>query len=45
MISQIIGTRAGNAPVPISILDFVMAGQGVTARDAVAARRATATPT
>lgn len=37
MISQIIGTRAGNAPVPISILDFVMAGQGVTARDAVAA--------
>lgn len=35
--SQIIGTRVGRAPVPISILDFAMAGQGLTAREALAA--------
>lgn len=32
----IIGTRQGRAPVPISILDFAMAGKGVTAREALA---------
>ncbi len=37
MSSEIIGTRVGNAPVPISILDFAMAGQGLTAREALAA--------
>ncbi|SIR32479.1 luciferase family oxidoreductase, group 1 [Paracoccus thiocyanatus] len=37
MTPEIIATRVGNAPVPISILDFAMAGQGLTARDALAA--------
>ncbi|NTE56108.1 LLM class flavin-dependent oxidoreductase [Agrobacterium tumefaciens] len=37
MSSQIIGTRIGTAPVPVSILDFAMAGQGLSARDALAA--------
>lgn len=37
MSSQIIGTRVGTAPVPVSILDFVMAGQGLAAREALAA--------
>lgn len=35
--SPVIGTRQGNAPVPISILDFAMAGRGSTAREALAA--------
>ena len=34
--SSIIGTRRGQAPVPISILDFAMAGSGVSAREALA---------
>lgn len=37
MPSEIIGTRIGTAPVPVSILDFAMAGPGLTARDALAA--------
>lgn len=37
MTSQIIGARVGQAPVPLSILDFAMAGQGLTAREALAA--------
>ena len=38
MSSEIIGTRVGNAPVPLSILDFAMAGQGLTTRDALTAK-------
>lgn len=37
MTSQIAGTAVGKAPVPISILDFAMAGRGQTAREALAA--------
>lgn len=37
MSSEIIGRRVGDAPVPMSILDFAMAGQGLAARDALAA--------
>ena len=36
MKSSIVGTRRGKAPVPISILDFAMAGSGVSAREALA---------
>jgi len=33
---SIFGTRRGTAPVAISILDFAMAGRGVSAREALA---------
>ncbi|MDR9836750.1 LLM class flavin-dependent oxidoreductase [Herbaspirillum huttiense] len=36
MNDSIFGTRRGTAPVPISILDFAMAGKGVSAREALA---------
>lgn len=36
MTHSIFGTRRGTAPVPLSILDFAMAGKGVSARDALA---------
>lgn len=36
MKNCIFGTRRGQAPVPISILDFAMTGSGVTAHDALA---------
>lgn len=35
--SQIIGLRFGQAPAPISILDFAMAGRGYTAHEALSA--------
>lgn len=35
--NSIIGTRRGRAPTPLSILDFAMAGRGVTASQALAA--------
>ncbi|WP_343039456.1 LLM class flavin-dependent oxidoreductase [Microvirga makkahensis] len=37
MTASIFGTRHGNAPAPVSILDFAMAGKGVTAREALSA--------
>lgn len=37
MNDSIVGKRQGAAPFPISILDFAMAGRGVTAREALAA--------
>ena len=37
MSSSIFGTRRGNAPAPLSILDFAMAGQGRTATEALSA--------
>lgn len=37
MTSAIFGTRLGTAPVPISILDFAMAGRGFTAHEALSA--------
>lgn len=37
MNEPIIGTRCGEAPVPLSILDFAMAGQGRSAHEALAA--------
>ncbi|MCP1240256.1 LLM class flavin-dependent oxidoreductase [Acetobacter lovaniensis] len=37
MRTSIFGTRHGTAPAPISILDFAMAGRGLTAREAIAA--------
>lgn len=37
MTASIVGTRQGTAPVPLSILDFAMAGRGQTAREALAA--------
>jgi len=37
MTASIFGTRHGTAPVPLSILDFAMAGKGYTAREALAA--------
>lgn len=37
MTEFILGSRQGNAPVPLSILDFVMAGRGYTAREALTA--------
>ncbi len=36
MNTSIFGTRRGKAPVPLSILDFAMAGRGVSAREALA---------
>lgn len=36
MATSIAGTRYGAAPVPLSILDFAMAGKGVSARSALA---------
>ncbi|MDR7342061.1 luciferase family oxidoreductase group 1 [Pantoea alhagi] len=36
MSNSIFGTRRGSAPVPLSLLDFAMAGKGVAARDALA---------
>lgn len=36
MSTSIYGTRRGNAPVPLSILDFAMAGRGVAASEALA---------
>ncbi|WP_334070752.1 LLM class flavin-dependent oxidoreductase [Burkholderia ambifaria] len=36
MNDSIFGKRCGTAPVPISILDFAMAGKGVTASEALA---------
>ncbi|MCH8686509.1 LLM class flavin-dependent oxidoreductase [Pedomonas mirosovicensis] len=36
MTASIFGTRFGNAPVSLSILDFAMAGKGYTAREALA---------
>lgn len=36
MNDSISGKRSGMAPVPISILDFAMAGRGVSAREALA---------
>lgn len=37
MTSSIFGVRQGHAPAPISILDFAMAGKGLSAREALAA--------
>ena len=37
MHSSIIGQPQGTAPVPLSILDFAMAGKGLSASDALAA--------
>lgn len=37
MNDSIVGTRQGTAPFPISILDFAMAGRGLTAHEALAA--------
>src|SRR3546814_19782298 len=34
---SITGVRHGAAPLPLSILDFAMAGKGLTAREALAA--------
>ncbi|ONF97135.1 Limonene 1,2-monooxygenase [Sphingomonas jeddahensis] len=36
MMSSIFGTRQGSAPVPLSLLDFAMAGKGYTAREGLA---------
>lgn len=36
MTASILGTRQGNAPVPLAILDFAMAGRGYTAREVLA---------
>lgn len=35
MTSQIVGRGVGNAPFPVSILDFAMAGHGLTAQEAL----------
>lgn len=37
MTSSIFGVRQGHAPAPLSILDFAMAGKGLSAREALAA--------
>ena len=37
MKDSIVGVRQGAAPFPLSILDFAMAGRGLTARDALTA--------
>jgi hypothetical protein len=34
---SIFGTRHGSAPAPLSILDFVMTGKRITAREALSA--------
>lgn len=39
MSPEIIGTRVGTAPVPVSILDFAMAGQGLSGLLGEAGRR------